>query len=257
MSDAPVVIITGATSGIGRATAVEMAKRKWRLVLTGRKAEAMNEVVEEAKKAGAADVSYILGSLNNLATPKKIVDHAISTFGQINSLVNNAGILVAGGLDQVRDDLVDYEQQMDTNVKAVIRLTRAALPHLIKTKGTVVNVSSICGTHAFSGILYYCMSKAALDQFTKCVALELAPKGVRVNSVNPGVILTEFQRRGGFTDDQYQEFLKKGEQQHPLGRVGRPEETAKAIAFLATDESSFTTGDLLKVDGGRALMGPS
>uniref|UniRef100_A0A1I7S526 SDR family oxidoreductase n=2 Tax=Bursaphelenchus xylophilus TaxID=6326 RepID=A0A1I7S526_BURXY len=98
------------------------------------------------------------------------------------------------------------------------------------------------------------MSKAALDQFTKCLAMELAPKGVRVNSVNPGVIYSEIQRRSGITEDTYQAYLKRSEFTHPLGRVGNPEETAKAIAFLATEDSSFTTGELLKVDGGRAVM---
>ncbi|CAH8625692.1 unnamed protein product [Dicrocoelium dendriticum] len=109
---------------------------------------------------------------------------------------------------------------------------------------------------SFPGILSYCISKAALDQFTKCCALELASKGIRVNSVNPGVIRTPLQRRGGMSEEEYAAFIKNTAVTHPLGRPGEPEEVASAIAFLASSASSFTTGDLLLVDGGRTAVCP-
>ncbi|KAK5964939.1 Oxidoreductase [Trichostrongylus colubriformis] len=135
-------------------------------------------------------------------------------------------------------------------------LTRLALPHIIKTKGTVVNVSSIAGPCVFPGVAYYCMSKAAIDQFTKCLALEMAPHGVRVNAVNPGVIVTEVHKRAGMDDRTYEGFLEKCKKTHALGRVGEPAEVAEAVLFLASEKSSFTTGELLKVDGGRGIMTP-
>jgi NAD(P)-dependent dehydrogenase (short-subunit alcohol dehydrogenase family) len=149
-----------------------------------------------------------------------------------------------------------YDKQFDVNVRSVIQLTKCAIPHLIKSKGRIVNVSSVAGPCAFPGVTYYCMSKAALDQFTKCLALELAPHGVRVNAVNPGVIVSDIHRRAGMSESDYQEFLKKGESTHALGRVGLAEEVAEGVLFLAGKQSSFTTGHLLSIDGGRHIMTP-
>ena len=131
-----------------------------------------------------------------------------------------------------------------------------AVPYLIKTQGNIVNVSSVNGLRSFPGVLSYNISKAALDQFTRCVALELAPKGVRVNAVNPGVIITELQKRGGLTDEAYEKFLERSKQTHALGRPGNSDEVANAIAFLASADASFTTGCSLPVDGGRHAMCP-
>jgi len=141
-------------------------------------------------------------------------------------------------------------------VRSIVVLTKCAIPHLVETKGTIVNVSSVTGTCSFPGVAYYCMSKAALDQFTKCLALEMAPKGVRVNAVNPGVIVTNVHRRGGMSEEAYAKFLKHSETTHALGRPGTAEEVANGILFLAGESSSFTTGHLLAIDGGRGIMTP-
>uniref|UniRef100_A0A1I8A3L2 3-oxoacyl-[acyl-carrier-protein] reductase FabG n=1 Tax=Steinernema glaseri TaxID=37863 RepID=A0A1I8A3L2_9BILA len=145
---------------------------------------------------------------------------------------------------------------MNVNVRSIVQLTQMAIPHLVKTKGTIVNVSSVTGTNAFPGVTYYCMSKAAIDQFTKCLALELASTGVRVNAVNPGVIVTQVHKRGGLSDEAYAAFLEKGKTTHALGRVGEAHEVAKGIYYLASEMSSFTTGHLLAIDGGRGIMTP-
>merc|ERR1719481_2262863 len=122
-----------------------------------------------------------------------------------------------------------------------------AVPHLVNAKGNVVNVSSVNGQRSFPGALAYC---------TRCVALELAPKGVRVNAVSPGVIITELQKRGGLSEEAYANFLERSKQTHALGRPGEAEEVAAAIAFLASDEASFSTGVTLPIDGGRHAMCP-
>lgn len=145
---------------------------------------------------------------------------------------------------------------MNINVRTIYHLTYLTVPHLIKTKGNIVNVSSVNGIRAFPGVLAYCMSKAAVDQLTRCVALELAPKQVRVNSVNPGVTITNLHSRSGMNPEQYAAFLERSKQTHALGRPGQPEEVARTISFLASDDASFITGASLPVDGGRHAMCP-
>jgi NAD(P)-dependent dehydrogenase (short-subunit alcohol dehydrogenase family) len=127
-----------------------------------------------------------------------------------------------------------------------------ALPTIIKRRGNIVNVSSVTGLRAFPGVLAYCVSKAGLDQLTRCAALELAAQGVRVNAVNPGVVVTEIHKRGGMTEEQYDAFLDHSKTTHPLGRVGQAQEIAELIFFLASDRASWITGATYSIDGGRA-----
>ena len=142
---------------------------------------------------------------------------------------------------------------LDINVRAPFRLLRAAAPALIERRGAVVNVSSVAGLRAFPGLASYCVSKAAVDQLTRCAALDLAPKGVRVNAVNPGVVVTNLHRRGGMDPGRYADFLERSKTTHPLGRPGTPEEIADLIAFLASSESGWITGETIAIDGGRHL----
>ena len=196
----------------------------------------------------------IKGDLGVEGDTKLILDKTISEFGRIDILVNNAGVLEMGSIEN--SSLEQYDRVMNVNLRAVYHLTMLAVPHLIKTQGNIVNVSSVNGIRSFPGVLAYNISKAGLDQFTRCVSLELAPKGVRVNSVNPGVIITELQKRGGLNDEAYANFLERSKQTHALGRPGNVDEVAKAIVFLASDDASFTTGCNLPVDGGRHAMCP-
>ncbi|KAJ1368796.1 hypothetical protein KIN20_030121 [Parelaphostrongylus tenuis] len=251
---AAVAIITGASSGIGKATAIRFARERYALSLSGRDEEALAETSKLCTEAGAADVSVTAGDLCILSNAQKLLENTVKQYHHVHTLINAAGILVSGNV--IDADLDLYDRQMDVNVRSVIQLTRLVLPHLIKSKGTIVNVSSITGPCPFAGVTYYCMSKAALDQFTKCLALEMAPHGVRVNSVNPGLIVTNVHRRAGMDETSYKAFLEKGKVTHALGRVGEASEVAEAILFLASGKSSFTTGELLRVDGGRGLMHP-
>ena len=127
-----------------------------------------------------------------------------------------------------------------------------SLPSLIERKGNIVNLSSVTGTRAFPGVLAYCVSKAAIDQLTHCAALELAPRGVRVNAVNPGVVRTNLHLNSGMSQEAYEAFLERCKTTHPLGRVGTPEEIADLILFLASSKASWITGETFAIDGGRA-----
>ena len=140
---------------------------------------------------------------------------------------------------------------MDINLRSLFALTKLAIPMLKDSKGSMVNVSSVTGTRAFPGVLAYCVSKAGVDQFTRCLAMELAPDGVRVNAVNPGVTVTNLHRAGGMDEAQYANFLEHSKTTHPLGRVGEPEEVADLIAFLVSSRSGWITGETVSIDGGR------
>lgn len=192
------------------------------------------------------------GDLTDEKVATTLIDRTMEKFGRIDTLINAAGILVSGNVMDC--SMTDFDHQMNVNLRSIVQLTQKAVPHLIKTKGSIVNVSSINGPCPFAGVTFYCMSKAALDQFTKCLAVELGPEGVRVNSVNPGVIITDIHKRSGMSDKEYQEFLDRTSKFAALGKTGSALEVAKAVYFLASEESSFTTGDLLRVDGGRGIM---
>ena len=247
-----VALITGASSGIGAAAAKLFSKLGATLALSGRNIENLKTVASECE--GETKPILIKADLGTEADTKLLIEKAISELGQIDILVNNAGVLELGSIENTALD--QYDRVMNVNLRAVYHLTMLAVPHLVKTKGNIVNVSSVNGLRSFPGVLAYNISKAGLDQFTRCVALELAPKGVRVNAVNPGVIVTELQKRGGLSDEAYANFLERSKQTHALGRPGDVDEVAEAIAFLASSEASFTTGCSLPVDGGRHAMCP-
>jgi NAD(P)-dependent dehydrogenase (short-subunit alcohol dehydrogenase family) len=142
---------------------------------------------------------------------------------------------------------------MDVNVRAPFRLIRQAASALAERRGAVVNVSSVAGLRSFPGLASYCVSKAAVDQLTRCAALDLAPKGVRVNAVNPGVVVTNLHRRGGMDETKYAAFLERAQSTHPLGRPGTADEIADLIAFLLSPRSAWMTGETVAIDGGRHL----
>lgn len=164
------------------------------------------------------------------------------------------GVLESGSIETT--NLEQYDRVFNINVRSIYQLSTLAVPYLLQTKGNIVNVSSVNGIRSFPNVLAYCMSKAAIDQFTRCAALDLATKQVRVNSVNPGVIVTEIHKRAGMSTEEYEAFLKKCQQTHAMGRPGEVDEVARTIAFLASDDASFITGASLPVDGGRHAMCP-
>ena len=244
------VVVTGATSGIGRATALRFARDGAAVALVGRKAAALDEVAQGIRELGGWSVA-IEADVTNAAAPDLIVNAAVEEFGGITTVVNAAGIIANGTVENTSD--AAWDEMLDVNLRAPFRLMRAALGHLIAAKGSVVNVSSVTGLRAFPGVLAYCVSKAGVDQLTRCAALELAPHGVRVNAVNPGVTVTNLHRRSGIDEEKYAAFLERSKTTHPLGRTGEPEEIAELIAFLASDRAGWITGETISIDGGRAL----
>jgi NAD(P)-dependent dehydrogenase (short-subunit alcohol dehydrogenase family) len=183
--------------------------------------------------------------------PARIVQAALDQFGGLSAVVNAAGIIGSGSIETTTDD--QWDTMLDINARAPFRLMRAATPALIASKGSVVNVSSVTGLRSFPGVLAYCVSKSAIDQLTRCAALELAPKGVRVNAVNPGVVISNLHRRGGMNEESYAAFLQHSKATHPLGRPGEPQEIADLIYFLASPNAAWITGETISIDGGRHL----
>src|SRR5207244_886752 len=182
---------------------------------------------------------------------QRIIDETIAKFGRLDVLVNAAGHISSGTIENT--PLSSWDAMMNVNLRAAFYLMQLAAPHLIETKGNVVNISSVTGLRSFPGVLAYCVSKAGLDQLTRCAALELAAQGVRVNAVNPGVTVTNLHRRSGVNEENYAAFLERSKQTHPLGRAGEPEEIADLIAFLASDKAGWITGETISIDGGRHL----
>ena len=241
-----VALVTGATSGIGQACAVAFAQAGAKVVCVGRKAEALKEI----EKTIGAEVLTIEADLAETEAAERVVVRALEVFGGIDVLVNAAGHISNGTIENT--SLEAWDDMMNVNVRAPFQLMQKALPSLIERRGNIVNVSSVTGLRAFPGVLAYCVSKAALDQLTRCASLELAAKGVRVNAVNPGVVVTQIHKRGGMNDEAYAAFLEHSKTTHPLGRTGRPEEIADLVLFLASDKASWITGATCSIDGGRS-----
>jgi NAD(P)-dependent dehydrogenase (short-subunit alcohol dehydrogenase family) len=239
-------LVTGATSGIGRATATYFVRAGARVVATGRNAAALDAL---ARSTPEGRLTGIAGDVTDDAFRERLVAKTVADCGGLDVLVHAAGILTSG--DWQKTSLEDWDRMLDINLRSVFALSKVAIPHLVASHGTIVNVSSVTGTRAFPNVLAYCVSKAGVDQLTRCLALELAPQGVRVNAVNPGVVRTNLHRTGGMPEDRYAAFLEHSRSTHPLGRVGEPDDVAQAIAFLASDASAWITGETIAVDGGR------
>lgn len=243
-------MITGATSGIGRATAKRFAAAAAHVVIIGRDQSALKEVEQEIESAGGTSMSLSVDVTidNDL---RDAFESAISKTNRLDVLVNAAGHISSGTIENTTASA--WDAMMNVNLRSVFSLMQLATPHLIQTKGNIVNISSVTGLRSFPGVLAYCVSKAGVDQLTRCAALELASKGVRVNAVNPGVVVTEIHKRGGMTEENYEKFLEHSKTTHPLGRVGNAEEIAELVFYLASEKASWITGATYQIDGGRAL----
>jgi NAD(P)-dependent dehydrogenase (short-subunit alcohol dehydrogenase family) len=245
-----IALITGASSGIGKATASLFAKEGARLALLGRDAKAL-QAMAAATSAPEQRALSLPADVTRAEDCRRAVQEAAAHFGGLDILVNAAGIIGNGTIQNTTPEA--WAQMMDVNLNAAFYMMQFAVPYLGKSRGNIVNVSSVTGLRAFPNVLAYCVSKAGLDQLTRCAALELAPAGVRVNAVNPGVVVTNLHRRSGMDEAKYAAFLEHSKTTHPLGRVGQPEDVAEAVLYLASGRAGWITGVTLSVDGGRQL----
>jgi NAD(P)-dependent dehydrogenase (short-subunit alcohol dehydrogenase family) len=245
-----VALVTGASSGIGRACALALGAEGARVVVTGRRKDKLAEVVKRIEASGGQAVAET-GDVRDAAVCGAWVSTAVGRFGGLDALVNAAGV-IGPALGLLGTEPAEWDRMVDSNLRAVFLLTRAAAPELIKRKGSVVSISSVAGLRPYTGLLAYCVSKAGVDMFTQCAALDLAPHGVRVNAVNPGVVVTELHTVTNAIPD-YAGFLERSKGTHPIGRVGKPEEVASLVLYLLSDDAGWITGSCCSIDGGRAL----
>lgn len=243
------VIVTGASSGIGRATAQLLLASGASVALVGRREAALHETASAASDSGGK-AHIVAADLADERQSEAAFARAVEALNGLDVLVNAAGILKSGRIEAT--GLALWDEMMNINLRSIFHLMQLAVPHLEASRGNIVNVSSVTGLRAFPGVLAYCVSKAGVDQLTRCAALELAAKGIRVNAVNPGVVTSGLHRAGGMADDAYAAFLEHSKTTHPLGRVGEATEVAELIVFLASDKAAWITGATISIDGGRA-----
>ncbi|XP_063539257.1 uncharacterized oxidoreductase TM_0325-like [Cydia strobilella] len=247
-----VVLVIGASSGIGAAAAVLFTKQGACVAIVGRNEAKLADVAQQCAQHGPQPL-VIKADISDESEASTIVQQTIEKFGKLDVLINNAGMSRQGSSLLEGNILEEYDVIMKTNVRAAIHLTTLAAPHLIKTKGNIINTGSTSALRVptLLSLTSYSVSKAALDHFTRCAALELAPYGVRVNSVNPGPVKSDFLDNSGRQNaDAIWENYKKIT---ALNRVGEPEEIAEVMLFLASDKARSITGSMYLSDNGYLL----
>ncbi|MBM4174746.1 MAG: SDR family oxidoreductase [Ignavibacteria bacterium] len=241
------ILITGATSGIGFAALKKFDSNNSFVLAVGRNQEKLNEIKNQFNDR----VEILNFDLADSSARKKLFVELNRKKIELDVVVNAAGILRSGSIEDTSLD--SWNEMMEINLNSVFHIMNLSIPFLEKRKGNIVNVSSVTGLRSFPNVLAYCVSKAALDQLTRCAALELAPKGIRVNAVNPGVVVTNIHKASGMDESAYQAFLERSKATHPIGRVGISDEIADLIFYLSSSEASWITGNTVSIDGGRNL----
>jgi NAD(P)-dependent dehydrogenase (short-subunit alcohol dehydrogenase family) len=220
------------------------------VALTARRREPLEALRSEIESAGGRAIA-VPGDARDEAHAGAAVAAAAEAFGHLDVLVNNAGVIGAGPVETTSTE--EWDRILDVDLKGPFFFARAAIPQLRDRPGAcIVNVSSVTGRRPYPNLAPYCVAKAGLDMLTKCLALELAPHGVRVNAINPGVVVTNLHRATGTVED-YDAFLERCKETHPLGFVGEPVDAAELVAFLVSPRARWITGGLFPLDGGREL----
>ncbi|XP_052086179.1 uncharacterized oxidoreductase TM_0325-like isoform X3 [Mytilus californianus] len=248
-----VVLITGASSGIGEATAIKFAERGARLFLVALEEDKLQNVQQKCKKMGLVEekIGYCSGDLSQSAFREEIVRKLIQKFGRLDILADIAGSVMFFNVSETKEE--DYDRFVSVNQKAKLFLAQLCLPYLKETKGNIIYMSSIQSKIPNPELVVYCMAKVAIDMLTKCLAKELGPHGVRVNAINPGFIddtniLRNSSRKN--TDEDQKKFVDKYAKLAHLKRVGKPADVVSLLLFLASDEASYITGSTNTIDGG-------
>ncbi|MFQ5439978.1 MAG: SDR family NAD(P)-dependent oxidoreductase [Nitrosopumilaceae archaeon] len=239
-----VAIVTGGSRGIGFDTAKVFSENGANVVITSKNSQQLQSAASKLK-----NTIFIAADVRNEDEVKNVVEKTIEKFGKLDILINNAGVFPKiKRLHEISE--TEWNDVLDVNLNGSFRFTKFAIPYLQKNSGTIINVSSDAGLKAYEGFNAdaYSASKAALIILTKCWALEYAKNKVRVNCICPGVVETDMTTPFLKTEKD-REFMDKD---HPIGRIGQPEEIANSILFLSSDDSSWTTGAILAVDGGQS-----
>ena len=240
-----VALVTGGSRGIGFATAKILSENGATVIITARNQERLEKSISKISNSIG-----IAADIRNSDDVKNVVNKTIEKFGRLDILVNNAGIFPKiKQLHEIDED--EWNEVLDVNLTGQFRFTKEAIPHLQKTSGSIINISSDAGIKAYQGFNAdaYSASKAALILLTKCWALEYSKDKIRVNCICPGVVDTDMTKPFLKTQKD-KEFMNS---EHPIGRIGQPDEIGKAVLYFASDDASWTTGAVLTVDGGESI----
>ncbi len=241
-----VVLITGATSGIGKVSALAFAKAGAKVIVSGRR-EAEGQAVAAEIKAAGGEATFVKADVAVETDVVALVAKTVATYGRIDIAFNNAGVEITGPIVDATE--ADYRRAFDINVWGVLTSMKHEIPVMLKHgSGVIINTSSVAGHVGMAGASIYVASKHAVEGLTKAAAMEYAKQGIRVNAVAPAAIETDMLDR--FTGGGNEDALSYMRSLHPVGRLGRAEEIANAVLFLASDAASFITGTSLNVDGG-------
>jgi NAD(P)-dependent dehydrogenase (short-subunit alcohol dehydrogenase family) len=246
-----VAVVTGAATGIGRAAALALAEEGAR-VLVGDIDELRGERTAQDIRAAGGDASFALADVRSSSDMEALVSRAIEVGGRLDVMVNNAAVAVPGAAGEMSED--DWVRVIDVNLSGVWRGMRFAIPEMLRTGGgSIVNVSSVQSRVGFVGWAGYAASKGGVNALTQQAAVEYAARGIRINAVIPGTIRTEMNERIMRDSGDPEAVMAGWVSMHPMGRIGEPGEVAALVVFLASDESSFVTGELIRVDGGMVV----
>ena len=240
-----VALITGGGSGIGRAMAIQFAKEGAYVCIVGRRENALQETAKADEK-----IFYVAADITKTEQVKKVIDTIKEKYSEkLDILVNNAGWCPVQPLKEIT--LADYDKAFDLDVRALVDVTIQSLPLILNAKGNIINISTVGATHRAPNLSMYVGAKAAVENFTRCWALELAADGVRVNAIAPGAIRTDIWNVTNLSDEAAKAHEEGIAATIPCGRFGSPEEIASVATFLASEEASYVSGAVYAVDGGQ------